>query len=131
VSALDTNTLVRLMIQDDKKQCARVNRLFQSTGQEKAMLIAPLLVTLELIRVLQSVYEVQRTEILTTLDALLQLPVLEFQNQPVVREFITRATQSNAGLADLLIGETSRASGCEAVLTLDKVPAESPLFTAL
>ncbi len=131
MKALNTNILVRFLVQDDQKQCARVNRLFESTEQDKAMLFVPLLVALELIWVLQSVYAVEREAILDAFDALLQLPVLKFEKQPVMREFVTRAAHSNGGLADLLIGESCRASGCESVLTFDKVASKSSPFIAL
>lgn len=131
MKALDTNILVRFLIQDDPNQCARVNRLFESTEQDKAVLYVSLLVTLELIWVLQSVFVVERDAILGAIDALLQMPVLRFEKQPVVREFVSRATQSNGGLADLLIGESCRASGCEAVLTFDKGAAKNSPFTTL
>jgi predicted nucleic-acid-binding protein len=131
VKALDTNILVRFLIQDDKKQCARINRLFESTEQDKEVLYVSLLVVLELIWVLQSVYAVKRGEILEAINALLQLAVLKFEKQPVVRNFITLATQSSGGLADLLIGESSRSSGCEAVLTFDKGALKISVFKAL
>jgi len=131
VKALDSNILVRFLVQDDQKQCARVNRLFESAEQDKAVLYVPLLVTLELIWVLQSVYDVERKAILHAFDALLQLPVLKFEKQPVVRDFLTQAAQSKGGLADLLIGESCRASGCETVLTFDKGASKESLFTAL
>ena len=131
MKALDTNILVRFLVQDDQKQCARVNRLFESAEQDKAVLYVPLLVTLELIWVLQSVYAVERKAILHALDALLLLPVLRFEQQPVARSFISQATQSNSGLADLLIGESCKASGCESVLTFDKGASKNSLFVAL
>jgi predicted nucleic-acid-binding protein len=131
VKALDTDILVRFLVQDDQKQCARVNRLFEAAEQDKTVLYVPLLVTLELIWVLQSVYAVERKAILHALDALLQLPVLRFEQQPVVRSFISQATQSSGGLADLLIGESCKASGCESVLTFDKGASKNSLFVAL
>lgn len=131
MKALDTNILVRFLVQDDKKQCARVNRLFESTQHDKEVLYVPLLVVLELVWVLQSVYTVERDEILEAIDALLQLPVLKFEKQPVVRDFISLAAQSSGGLADLLIGESSRSSGCEAVLTFDKGALKGSAFKAL
>jgi predicted nucleic-acid-binding protein len=131
VKALDTNILVRFLVQDNQKQCARVNRWFESTEQEKTVLYVPLLVTLELIWVLRSVYAVERKAILHAFDALLQLPVLKFEKQPVVRDFLTQAAQSNGGLAALLIAESCRASDCKSVLTFDKGASRSSLFIAL
>ena len=131
MKALDTNILVRFLVQDDDKQCASVNRLLEAAEQESEVLFIPLLVVLELIWVLQSVYQVERREILKAIDSLLQLPVLKFEKQPVLRDFIRQAEQSNGGLADLLIGETSLASGCEAVLTFDKGAAKNQMFQAL
>ncbi|MBC8211396.1 MAG: type II toxin-antitoxin system VapC family toxin [Gammaproteobacteria bacterium] len=131
MNALDTNVLVRFLVQDDGNQCARVNRLLHDAERDKKSLFVPLLVVLELIWVLQSVYEVERRELLEAIASLLQLPVLEFEKKTVIREFIRSANQSSSGLADLLIGESSKASGCEAVLTFDKDASKTPLFRAL
>jgi predicted nucleic-acid-binding protein len=62
VNALDSNVLIRFLVQDDGHQCARVNRLMYDAERDKKLLFVPLLVVLELIRVLQSVYEVERRE---------------------------------------------------------------------
>ena len=95
------------------------------------MLYVPILFNSNLSDVLQCVYAVDRKAILNTFDALLQLAVLMFEKQPVVRDFLTQAAQSNGGLAALLIAESCRASDCKSVLTFDKGASKNSLFVAL
>ncbi len=60
MKALDTNVLVRFLVQDDEIQASKVDQLFASAEQGKETLFIPLLVVLELIWVLQSAYGVQK-----------------------------------------------------------------------
>ena len=108
----------------------RINLLLLEAEQDNSPLFVPLLVVLELIWVLQSVYEVERPELLEAIASILHLPVLIFEKKTMIREFIRSASQSSIGLSDLLIGESCKASSCEKVLTFDKRVAKSPLFMA-
>ena len=56
--ALDTNVLVRFLVKDDEQQAELVRVLFMEAEQRKEPLLVPLLVVLELIWVLESVYEI-------------------------------------------------------------------------
>ncbi|MEN8180272.1 MAG: type II toxin-antitoxin system VapC family toxin [Pseudomonadota bacterium] len=131
MKALDTNILVRFLVQDDELQASKVDQLFASAEQRKETLFVPLLVVLELIWVLQSAYAVARKDIILAISALLQMPVLEFEKQPVLREFVGSAEGFRGDLADLLIAHSALASACETVLTCDKKAAGYRYFTLL
>ncbi len=60
------------------------------------MLYVPILFNSNLSDVLQCVYAVDRKAILNTFDALLQLAVLMFEKQPVVRDFVTQRHNQTA-----------------------------------
>lgn len=131
MKALDTNVLVRFLVQDDEIQAPKVDQLFASAEQSKETLFVPLLVVLELIWVLQSAYGVKRKDAILAISALLQMPVLEFEKQSVLREFVVSAESFRGDLADLLIAHSSLASACELVLTFDKKAAGYKYFTLL
>lgn len=57
MKALDTNVLIRFLVQDDVNQA---DKLFSKAEQNKEVLFVPLLVVLEVIWVLQSAYSVTR-----------------------------------------------------------------------
>jgi predicted nucleic-acid-binding protein len=131
VKALDTNIIVRFLVRDDETQVRKVDQLFASVEQNKEILFVPLLVVLELIWVLQSAYGVTKKDIILAISSLLQMPVLDFERQSVLREFIGTSEEFRGDLSDLLIALSSQASACEQVLTFDKKAARYKHFSLL
>lgn len=120
MKAIDTNILVRFLTGDDEQQTKVVYNIFKKAESEKRELFVPLLVVLELIWVLESVYEVSRTEILDSISNLLLLAILKFEHQSTLQQF-RRSSQGNGyDLSDLLIAHSARNQGCETVITFDK-----------
>ncbi len=131
MKALDTNVLVRSLVQDDETQARKVGQLFASAEQRKETLFVPLLVVFELIWVFQSAYGVDKKDIILAICALLQMPILEFEKQSVVREYVRSVEGFRGDLADLLIARSALYSACEMVLTFDKKAAGYKYFTLL
>jgi len=131
VIALDTNILIRFLLRDDEKQAQAVYRIFQTAEERGEILFVPLLVVLETLWVMDSVYRISRREILLILEDLLLLPILKFEQQPVIREFLSTAIDNKVDLSDLLIAHSAKYSGCQKVLTFDKKTANCQMFTLL
>jgi predicted nucleic-acid-binding protein len=128
VRGLDTNVLVRFLVGDDAKQTEVVYRLFKQAEAEKQQLMVPLVVVLELLWVLESVYAITREEILDSLDDLTLMPLLKFDQLSVVQEFLRVARGNTVDLSDLLIACAARGQGCEAVLTFDRKAVKFGMF---
>ena len=128
MKALDTNVLVRFLIKDDVEQANIVIERFQQVELSKDLLFVPILVVLETIWVLESVYEVAREDVLSALRHLISMPILTFESQGAIRRFLIAAHEINVDLSDLLIAQAAEASGCERVLTLDKRALKAELF---
>jgi len=128
MKALDTNVLIRFLVKDDEKQASSVYKIFKKAERDKDSLFIPLLVTLEVVWVLESVYEVTRQEVLDSFESLLLMPILEFEAQVALRRFILSARESKLDLPDLLIAISAQLSGCETVLTFDKAASKLKLF---
>ena len=129
--ALDTNILVRFLVQDDEKQVMIVNQLFSEAEKNKESMYVTSLVVLELMWVLQASYKVEREDILTAVGELLNMPVLKFQDQSALRAFVVEAVGNNFDLSDLVIGQVAQGAGCEVTLTFDKKAAKSDCFKML
>ncbi|MFO8073685.1 MAG: type II toxin-antitoxin system VapC family toxin [Polyangia bacterium] len=130
MKALDTNILVRLLLDDDPAQSKTVRRLFQTAEQNRSKLLVCDLVVLELIWVLEAVYGCTRDEVVSALESLLSLAVLEFEHADRLRELGLLARQEKTELADLLLGIAGRHAGGETTLTFDKRASRSELFAA-
>ena len=131
MKALDTNVLIRFLVKDDNQQAKAVYRIFKQGESNSEVFFVPTLVLLETIWVLDSVYESTRQEIIETIDELLLMPILEFEAQSVVRNFINSAHENKTDLSDLLIAHHAKYSGCTSVITFDKRAAKFELFELL
>lgn len=131
MKAIDTNVLVRFLVQDDGAQMQVATQLLAEAEANKQPLFVSNVVVLELMWVLKSAYDVPRDDILGALDELLSMAALEFQNAVVVRDFIGSAQNNTYDLADLLISHVARENGCDTTLTFDKKAAKAPYFTKL
>ena len=129
--ALDTNILVRFLVRDDKKQAELVYRRFMQAEKAGEQLFVPLLVLLETLWVLESVYELNRADVLCVIEDLLHLPILKFETDEVVLAFLSDAKNSKADLADILIGCSAKSHGNEAIITFDKKASRLPYFQLL
>ena len=131
MKAVDTNILVRFLVRDDRKQADLVYRELKKTENDGNILFVPLLVVLETIWVLESVYDVSKREIIEAIDDLLLMPVFEFEAQGVISRVIISARDSKLDLSDLLIAHSAKASGCKTVITFDKKASKSEYFELL
>ncbi len=128
MKAIDTNILVRFLTGDDERQAKKVYSIFKKAETEKIELFVPLLVVLEMIWILEFVYEAARAEILDAIGDLLLMPIFKFDQQPAIQQFIHSAQGNKYDLSDLLIAHSAKINGCEAVLTFDKKASKFNLF---
>jgi predicted nucleic-acid-binding protein len=131
MKAVDTNVIVRFLVRDDERQAQIVYRTFKQVENNKEALFVPLLVVIETIWVLESVYEISRREILESINDLLLMPILEFEAQSAIQSFISSAQETKIELSDLLIAHSSKLSGCNCVLTFDKRASKFGFFELL
>ena len=128
MKGVDTNILIRFSIGDDEQQARKVYNIFKKAESEKNELFVSLLVVLELIWVLESVYEIPRTEILDSISELLLMPILKFEHQSTLQQFTFSAQGNKYDLSDLLIAHSARIQGCKTILTFDKKASKFNLF---
>jgi len=128
MNALDTNVLVRFLVKDDPAQAEKARKLLaraEARG-ETVMVTQPVL--LELLWVLDAVYDVSREAILDTLELLLTTAVFDFQAREATQELLSLGRTTAIDLPDLLIGLSAWEAECESALTFDKRAARSELF---
>ncbi len=128
MQAIDTNVLVRFLVNDDERQAELVYERFRDAENKSEVLFIPLLVIFETIWVLESAYEAKRKEIIDSLSDLMQMPIFEFEFQAAVQAMVASAHLSSTDLTDILIGQSARVSGCDVVLTFDKKASGIDLF---
>jgi predicted nucleic-acid-binding protein len=122
VIGLDTNVLVRYIMQDDKAQSALATRLLESLTAESAGFV-PLVVVVELAWVLSSAYGLDRTQLVDAFEVLLRTKELVVERAETVWKALRAFGSSNADFADCLIERSASAAGCDRTVTFDRKAA--------
>jgi len=125
--ALDTNVLVRYVIQDDKQQSQQVNHVIETLTPDAQGFIS-CVVLCELIWVLESAYQVNKTDCIAVLKRLCSIPVFDIERLHVVLRAVKYYEHGKADFSDYLIREIAEEEGYDTVLTFDKKALASDGF---
>jgi len=131
MKSLDTNIIIRFLVNDDLKQGELVKKLLLKAEKNNEVFFISIAVVLEILYVLDSVYRYSREEVIAAFEAMLLMPVLLFDNTEVIQKFIALAGKTGIELEDLLIGVIAKEAGCEKTITFDKKATKSNLFELL
>ncbi len=115
---LDTNVLVRYVMQDDPRQSARATRLIEALTAETPGFV-PLVALVELVWVLAGSYGLTRAQVATVLETLLRSKELVLDRADIVTQALNRFARGGADFADVLIERIAAAAGCEQTMTFD------------
>jgi predicted nucleic-acid-binding protein len=118
--AIDTNVLVRPLVDDDPQQTARVRELVEECARRDELLFVPLTVSLELEWVLRARYSFTRDEVLAALVGLLESREFEFQDEPSVEHALYLYRSTNADFAECLHLAAAIAHNRTPLLTFDR-----------
>lgn len=128
---LDTNVLVRYLVQDDPEQSARATAAIENAIEAGERLHLNPIVLCELVWVLSGTYRVRRGEVADTLERLLETDGLEVEHKDRVRAALERYRAGRADFADYLIGRTNGDGGCTHTLTFDRALRSDDAFRIL
>jgi predicted nucleic-acid-binding protein len=115
---LDTNVLVRYIMQDEPKQSPKATRLIESLTNDQPGFV-PLVAVVELVWVLSSSYALNRNEVAEALDLLLRSKEIVIDRAELVLQAQRRFAQGGADFADCLIERIAHAQGCDTTMTFD------------
>ena len=125
---LDTNVLVRYVMQDDPRQSPRATSLIEALSADEPGFV-PVVALVELVWVLAGSYALDRTQIATVLDTVLRSKELIVDRADLVTQALHRYSTAGADFADALIERIAAAAGCSATMTFDAGAAKSAAMT--
>jgi len=125
---LDTNVLVRYIMQDDVKQSPLATRLIESRSAESRGFV-PLVSIVELFWVMSSAYELDRNQLVEALEGLLRTKELIVERAEIVWKALRVFRTANVDFADCLIERSAATMGCEKTMTFDRGAAKSAGMT--
>ena len=122
--ALDTNVLVRYVVQDDPLQFAAAKRLVRQCLADGRSIFVPVTVALELEWVLRASYGYGKDDVLQVLSNLLSAEELTFESERALEVALQLFREGAADFADCLHTALATQAGEQPLWTFDKGAAK-------
>lgn len=120
--ALDTNVLVRYLVQDDATQAQIASDVIDGLSEADQGFVGRE-VLIELVWVLERAYGFSRMEIANALDGLLAAIELVIENADDLGLAIELYRNDGYGFADMMIAAAARRAGARELVTFDRKAA--------
>jgi predicted nucleic-acid-binding protein len=120
---LDTNVLLRYLVQDDAVQSPRATEIITRRLTEEEPGFVCLVTILEMVWVLKSLYKRSPQQIADDIEMVLAADSLEVQNEQEVYQAVIALRNGAGAFEDALIGSLGISRGCSATLTFDEKAA--------
>jgi predicted nucleic-acid-binding protein len=121
---IDTNLLIRLAMQDDPVQCAKVDSFLGSLSRQQVGFIS-LVTLIESVWVLEKRYGLPKLDVIRFVEELLAASELRLERESAVSQALQRFNSSAADFADCLIERVSHHAGCSHTATFDIAASKS------
>ena len=121
---LDTNVLLRYLVQDDPAQSRRAAEVIERRLTREFPGFVSLVCILEIVWVLGSLYKRSRGEIADHVEMILAADTLEVQNEQEVYQAVIALRKGSGTFEDAVIGALGAWRGCSATLTFDQNAAK-------
>jgi len=131
VKGIDTNVLVRYLVQDEPKQSKKAAAFIEKYCSIDELCFISHIVLCELTWVLESNYGQSRVAIAEIIEQLLQTAQLEIMESEVVWKAVRDYKNSNADFSDHLIARTNSVNGCSTTITFDRKAGRQDNFQLL
>ena len=128
--ALDTNVLLRFLVDDNGEQTARARDLLRRAQDQGVPCFVSDVVLCEVVWVLQRRFRVSRAELVAVLKQLVRASNLVFAARDQVVAALMSFAAGPGGFTDYFIRAQAHAAGCEAVATFDRALLRESGFIA-
>ncbi len=125
---LDTNVVVRFVVEDDDEQTLKATKLIEDAVEAGDALYVSEVVLCEVVWVLGRVYRLTEEELVDILRALVQARELDIGSREGVRRALDAFMGGKGDFPDYLIRELALGAGCDRIATFDKALLELPEF---
>ena len=124
MASLDTNVLVRYLVQEDEQQFLRARKLIRAAVRAGETLYIPITVMLELEWVLRSNFKLSKVQVTSTLSALLSSHELSFESETAVEVTLALYVKGTADFADCMHVALAHMAGESPLWTFDRAAAK-------
>jgi predicted nucleic-acid-binding protein len=120
---LDTNVIVRYIMQDDLVQSRKATRLVEEKLSSETPGYITLVTLAEVIWVLKSVYEIARKDLINLVGMLLATKQIRTERAATVYRAVRVFDSGRADFSDALILVVGMEDGCTEIVSFDKKAA--------
>ena len=131
MNGLDTNVLVRYVVQDDAVQARKATKCITTACTSNDPCQIDRVVLCELVWVLESGYGYSHDQIAEFMESLLHTRQFEFESRDAALAALRHYRRGKVDFADALIGTANRNTGCKTTFTFDRKAAGLETFTLL
>ena len=119
-AVIDTNLLVRYLINDDQKKAEAVDNLLDRAAKGEVRIIVPSVVIAELVWVLESFYQLKAGAILELVEAIINTSGLDVTDKSTIIPALRLYKSKKIDFIDAWIIEFAKERGVKAIYTFDK-----------
>lgn len=128
---LDTNILVRYIVEDDLVQLRKATECIEQRLTDRNYGFISTVVIAEIAWVLESIYGFTHTEIAAAIERILQIELLVVEHEAEVFLAMVALKRKYGAFADALIGAINAQAGCSRTFTFDRKALRLPGFELL
>ena len=125
---LDTNILIRYLTKDDPKQSPQAVRFINRHCTQETPGFINCIVLCELVWVLESAYNYERSLISEVLNKILFTRQFKIENLPIVHRAVYAYSKDKIDFADYLISAINDDNNCKYTVSFDKKGIKSGIF---
>ena len=120
MKGIDTNVLVRYLVQDDPRQGELAAAYIEKLKADRESCYINNIVLCELVWVLQAAYKLSREEVLAILELVLKTDIFEFENKDAAWWSLQQMKTGKADFSDYLICKLNEQAKCTETASFDK-----------
>lgn len=127
---LDTNVLVRYLMEDDEEQARRAEALIEGAADRGEPMFVSQVVLCEMTWVLATVFRLPKAALVEALTDVVRTTQFVIEAPDLASRALQRFEQGRADFADYVIAERATEAGCDRVATFDGKLLKEEGFTA-
>jgi predicted nucleic-acid-binding protein len=120
MKGIDTNVLVRYILQDDHKQSQQATYFIEQTCSNEELLFINSIVLCEFVWVLETAYKYAKKDIAYALEQILKTRHFHIHEPEILWRSLDGYRNEGADFADHYIANLNVHNGCEYTVTFDK-----------
>lgn len=131
MKGIDTNVLIRYIVQDDLMQSAKAAHFIEMLASKESPIFITGIIFCELVWVLETAYEYSKKDIAQVLDKILRIQQFHVHQPEAISQALHDYQTINVDFSDSYLAHLNKYYHCSYTATFDKKAARLKLFKLL